>query len=249
MLLELLEGTKEFYEWIIPPVETPEQRLGKARQAVSVDTKSLKRKQMRNELEQEDAMKAFNRAANRQDEASARINAGKLVRLERQGRYLGQEQEKISNNENRLDSMLRQQVTQNAQITTMAYSNVRTPNPFQVQGVVHQYEQNKASRKAVNKAINAAMLETDENDGEVALQQQQLQQQQQQREAFTEEEEARMASLMDTYNKTVMQKFIDEQPVIGGQKLSASLLDMDGASMQRKTLENSQLLTQFLSKG
>jgi hypothetical protein len=238
-MLEILEDFQSVVEWFVPPVETPEQRVGKSREAVRLETRSLNRQIMKNEIQQEDAVKEFNRAADRGDEQGARLQASKLIRLEEQAAHLLREQEKLSRNENKMNAIVRQHSTQNALVTTMAYSNVRSPNPYQVKGVVDHYQHNKEARLALNKAINAAIEEGDEL---ASAQPQQLQQ-----EKLTEEQQKRMDSLMAGFNKTVTKKFIEEQSAIAGQRLSPQILDIDRAEMLKRTQANSQLLASFMA--
>ena len=230
-----MQTIKETWQWLVPPEKTPEERLQEARDDVTKEVRLLRNAQTRNELEQEDALRAFDKATEKKDRRVARTQAEKLIMLERQAKALGGECSKMTSGQEQTNRVVRDQVLQRAQVTAMAYSNSKALTLQQITGVTTRYEMNKDANSLARDAIAAAL---DDSDEEL---------EKETRTQYTAEEQLRMRELMAGYDRQVDQTLIANLPPIDGTRVSTSLLDMDPREVSRKTQSEARQLSEFLA--
>lgn len=236
---KMFEWLGQVSEWLLPTPKTPEQHLQDARTNIRQEKRDLRSAQTRAKLELEDAQKAFDRATARRDRRAAQQQAVTMIKLERQTTALELENDKLTGGENRINSMVREQVCQKSLVTTMAYANARAISPQQVQQIASRYELNRDAGKVATEIAESALHDSSEE-----LMQEQLQQ-------YTAQEERRMHDLMAGYNRTVNQQFIEEMPSIGGQHVSQRLVDptlLSPQEMTRQTQAGTRQLHEFLAQ-
>lgn len=235
----MFEFLKEAYEWVLPPPKTPEQHLEEARANIKMERRELRSAQMRNKIELEDAQKAFDRATSKKNKRAARQQAATIITLERQAVTLEQESEKLTNGENRINGIVRDQVRQKSLVTTMAYTNARSLPVQQVQSIAANYERNQDANRVASEIIDSVLHDSSE---ELA---------QEEARQYTADEQQRMHELMAGYNRSVNQQFIEEMPMIGGRHVSQSLVDptlMTQSDMMRRKQAGARQLAEFLSQ-
>jgi hypothetical protein len=234
----MLESLESVYEFFVPPVKTPDQRVQESRGNMKQELRQVRSALTRNEIEQELARKAFDKATNKKDRPEALIQTKKLIGLERQRNQLELEESKLTGGEHRMDSMIRNQVRQQALVTTMAYTNTKSLPVTNVQHIAMRYEMTKDASKIVDETIESALNDSDEELLRLTEQQ------------YTPSEEARMRDMMASYDQSVNQRFIEEMPAIGGRHVSQSLrgAKLTADEMNRETAQGAKELQAFLSQ-
>jgi hypothetical protein len=231
-------------EWILdqwyyffPRELTTAEKVQLSQNEIKKRESEMRRKLGRLQIELEDATKACTKCAQEGNMNELRRLIMNQVKLEKEEAYVQRQLDKFRANMNHIDRMLNDQAQNKAMLNVMSLVTEDAIDPHIVQSTITEYQYGKTNTDLVRELLDDALEESEEEEAEAEGG----------NKNFTQQDNARVETLMRLNTDLVNHKLLDNMPIIG-EINPAKVLDMNQDEMLKNNSNATRELEQFLHK-